>query len=187
MFKNFYLFFQIYQGRTIDTVSASGIVCFTFLLIAFFPPRSLIFFPEILIFARFLLILAICLDLLVLMRFYWWQRVSGMKSDIYGYLRWDNTIEIHIGEAKSMEFQRRILRTIKFARENGHYIEFTSGILTYGEVIERYGRAVVSIKPLGMFSRMLNSSTAIKYNPPYDVLHPLKVVLDPQKMKKNTL
>lgn len=56
---------------------------------------------------------------------------SWLGTNIYGYFRWDNTIEIHIGKVKSpMEFQRRIRNTIKYAREKGYLIEYTSGILT---------------------------------------------------------
>ncbi len=123
MFKRYKFCFRLYQGRSLETVCISFIFSFLvglFLYLGHAPVSWL----SIDIMAFFLYCLA-------LTRIVWWLRVPGKGTNIYGYFRWDNTIEIHIGKVKSpMEFQRRIRNTIKYAREKGYLIEYTSGILT---------------------------------------------------------
>ncbi|QDA30263.1 hypothetical protein [Paenibacillus polymyxa] len=175
MFDRIKFCFRLYQGRSLETVCCSFIFSFLVGLFLYLGHAPVLWLSiDIMIFF---------LDCLALTRIIWWLKFAGKGTKIYGYYRWDNTIEIHIGKVTSpLEFQRRIRNTIKYAREKGYLIEYTSGILTHGEVIERYGKAVISIKPLSLFGRMINASIAKKYNPPYNVTHPIKVVLDPQKL-----
>jgi len=166
--------FSFYLGRSLGTVCMSFVFSILIGLILYFLQAIVWLAVDILIFV---------LDCLVFIRIFWWIRFAGKGTDVFGYLRWDKTIEIHIANVKSpLEFQRRIRKTIKYAREKGYLIEFTSGILTYGEIIDRYGEAVVSLKPLSLFGRIFNASVTTKYNPTYNVTHPLKVVLDPKKL-----
>lgn len=97
----------------------------------------------------------------------------------------NNTIEVHIG--KGDQFLGRLRNTIRYAKEHGYLIEYTSGYMTYGELMERYGAAVVSVKPLGFIGRVLNiaiSSPFIGNKKIYRTSHPLTVVLDPMKFSK---
>lgn len=167
--------FKFYQGRSLESVCISLIVSFIIGLFLYLGHAAVVLLS--------IVTLVFVLDCLALTRMVWWKKIAGKGTDIYGYLRWDNTIEIHIGNVESrIEFQRRLRKTIKYAREKGYLLEYTSGLMTHGEVIERFGRAVISIKPLGLFVRFLNASITKKFNPTYNVTHPIKVVLDPQKL-----
>jgi hypothetical protein len=81
-------------------------------------------------------------------------RRVGKKEGVLGYLRLDKTIEIHIASLNStINFQRKLTRTIRYAQKNGYLLEYTSGYMTYGRVIRKFGDAVISLKTLGVIGK----------------------------------
>ncbi|WP_207953487.1 hypothetical protein [Paenibacillus agricola] len=116
----------------------------------------------------------------------WWRSKVGKILKVFGYLRWDNTIEIHIASLNSpLVFQRVLKKTIRYAQEHGHLIEYTSAIIPYGKLMDRFGEAIVSVRPLGLIGQIWNGGIASKFvgnDVKYNVSHPLKVVIDPSKI-----
>ncbi|NHN33342.1 hypothetical protein [Paenibacillus agricola] len=114
-------------------------------------------------------------EMFILLRAIYWIIRYGRRKKIYGYLRPDNTIEIHIGTAR-VNFEFTLIKSIRYAQKNGHLIEYTSAYLSYGELMHRFGHAVVSVKPISLLARIINSILAESFmgnNASYSVAHPL--------------
>jgi hypothetical protein len=166
-------------GRSLDSVSLSLAICVLAYFGVFFYNQR--FIPNI----HYLIILIFAIDVLYLTKALWWHFRIGKKAEVLGYLRMDNTIEIHIaGMDSSVVFEKRIRKTMRYAQKHNHLIEYTSGIIPYGELIRRYGDAIVMIKAPGLLDQIMNGTQAasfMKDKPTYNLAHPLKVVLDPKK------
>lgn len=128
--------------------------------------------------------LALIFDIVYLIRAYWWARKYARKADILGYLRFDNILEIHIASIDSpIEFQRKVRKTIRYAEQHGYLIEFTSGMLSYGRIVRKYGDALISVRSLGMIGQLWSGGLASRFvGNKYRVTHPIKVVIDPSKI-----
>ncbi|MGG1518486.1 hypothetical protein ABE504_23915 [Paenibacillus oryzisoli] len=168
-------------GRSFDAVGLSIVINILFigLITLLFGFAPLLHLPLIIIFL---------LDLSYLFRAVWWVKRVGKKEEVLGYLRFDKTIEIHIAALNSpITFQRKLTRTIRYAQKNGYFLEYTSGYMTYGKVIRKFGDAVISIKTLGVLGQIWSGGLASTFtgkDSKYNVAHPLKVLLDPRKLGK---
>lgn len=167
-------------GRSLDGVQLSLTICALVGIGAFMYHLSII--PII----HYPVILVFLIDILYLLRAIWWFLKEGKKAKVLGYLRLDNTIEIHIAGMNSPAiFKQRIKKTMRYAQKHNHLIEYTSGIIPYGKLIRRYGDAIVMVKAPGLLDQIMNGTQAasfIKDKPTYNLAHPLKVVLDPSKI-----
>lgn len=118
------------------------------------------------------------------------QRKMRKKYDICGLKRWDKTFEIHIADTikTPVEFQRKLINIILFARSQDLKIEFISSYRSYGRLMRDFGNAILLIKPLNFWNQLLMGALIkpyLKKGMSADHLH--QVVLDPQKIKLKQL
>jgi len=100
-----------------------------------------------------------------------------------GYLRWDGVFEVHIGDVLSeREFYRKLMMAIVYCRDRQLPMEFITANRTYGRVIRDFGDAILRIKQLGWYSRMilasLESKSIVNLSP-----YPILIRIDPRKLK----
>jgi hypothetical protein len=180
LMKLFYTCYLRLVGQSLDEIMLNS------LLIILAAAYHYILFGEWVGIFHNVCLLVFLFEMFILLRAIYWIIRYGRRKKIYGYLRPDNTIEIHIGTAR-VNFELTLIKSIRYAQKNGYLIEYTSAYLSYGELMHRYGHAVVSVKPIGLLARIINSILAEAFmgnNAPYSLAHPLKVVLDPNKLLK---
>ncbi|MGO4548101.1 hypothetical protein AB4Z29_25270 [Paenibacillus sp. 2TAB23] len=129
----------------------------------------------------------VIINIVYFTRVIYWILFKANKLKIYGYLRFDNVIEMHIGAPKSKrEFNSKMRRTIKHAIKEGYIIEFTSGMMTVGEVIRKYGDAVIQIGTPSFISRIFTVVLTMSFvdkNTNYSYEYPIRVKIDPSKLR----
>jgi hypothetical protein len=115
------------------------------------------------------------------------QRKNRKESGIGGFKRWDGIYEVHIGDVNSKrDFYNKLIKTIYICKTNNHCLEFIASNRSYGSLLKNFGEAIVQIKPVGLYGRIIVGNELYK-SESQTVLTKTsflnKVIIDPSKLK----
>ncbi|NHN34684.1 hypothetical protein G9U52_33525 [Paenibacillus sp. S3N08] len=138
-------------------------------------------------FIQYCLLLYCCITTYYFIDIIMLQKKIRREYNISGFKRWDNTLEIHIANRfnNAIEFQKNLINTIEYCKQNNLKIEFVTGLFSFGRMVRLFGDSLLLIKPLGFFSQLLIgvSVKSFEKKPNFNSDHLHKVVLNPQSIK----
>jgi hypothetical protein len=81
---------------------------------------------------------------------------------IGGFRKSANIYEIHVGQATPKKFYDKLTKTIYYCQKKNLFLEYIAANMTEDELHSEYGEAIVDIRRLGLYSRIIFKGFAYK-------------------------